>query len=316
MIDVIGAPFDGAGASQGSRLGPAALEIAGLREALESTGQEVGRWINLAEPVATGPATKLRGLECAIHEVEALRPEVLYTLRAGNTPLVLGGEHTISLGAVSAALEFTDGDLAVLWIDAHADVNTPSISPTGHLHGMPLAALMGLPSGSEGAVDSEWQRLVDVVSKPSPLAIKRTGWFGLRDVDAGEGAFIRTHVEALAVTMNDIDRQGIVASVERMHDWLRHSGARNLWISFDVDVLDPILAPGTGTAVRGGLSYREAHLLAELIYSMLGTSGAYTLLGLDVVEVNPLEDLKNSTARVVSEWIASLFGKTILGGSR
>jgi arginase len=136
----------------------------------------------------------------------------------------------------------------------------------------------------------------------------KTAWYGLRDVDVAERSRLAGH----AVTMPDVDRYGVETTVRRLVDWLTSTGAKRLWISFDVDALDPILAPGTGTAVRGGLSYREGHLLAELLHEFLADAGVQ-IVGVDLVETNPLADRGNETAIMGVEWIASLLGKTVLG---
>lgn len=313
MVDILAAPFDGGGARLGSRLGPAALELAGLPEALESRGLRVGRWVNLPNPMPVTAKPGLRAFDACLSAVGDLKKATADSLASGRLPIALGGEHSIAMGCIAAALEATAGDLAVLWIDAHADANVPGGSPSGSLHGMPLGALTAQPSGDANpVVDGQWRRLVDVAAGRYPLSPDRIAWLGLRDVDPAERTYIGTAPGVLAVTMHDIDRDGLVAAVKRFAEWMRVGGAGNLWISFDVDVLDPILAPGTGTAVRGGLTYREGHLLAELLRQDLDRAD-YRLVGLDVVEVNPLEDHANRTARIVVEWVASLFGKTILG---
>ena len=290
------------------------MELSGLRDALEGRGMRVSSWVDLPNPAPRPVDEGLRAFEACLAAVRDLRGAALASLGSGNMPLALGGEHSIAMGCISAALAFTRGDLAVLWIDAHADVNVPGGSPTGSLHGMPLGALTGQPSGLTGAIDGQWQDLVELAAGEHPLEARRLAWLGLRDVDPAEADYIRQAPGALAITMQEIDRDGLVAALDRFDAWMKRCGAKNLWISFDVDVLDPILAPGTGTAVRGGLTYREGHLIAELLREKLD-AGAYRLIGLDVVEVNPLEDAGNSTAKIVVEWIASLFGKTILGST-
>lgn len=315
MVDILSAPFDGGGARLGSRLGPPALELAGLREALEDQGQVVASWQHLNNPAPNPLAPGLRAFNACLTAVKDLRAAALVSLRAGHLPIAVGGEHSISMGSISAALDYAEGDLAVLWIDAHADVNVPGVSASGSLHGMPLGALAAMPSGVDGLIDSQWEELISVAGAKHPLSMGRVAWLGLREVDSPEAETIATSDGCLAITMHHIDRYGMVAAVDRFDAWMWACGAKNLWISFDVDVLDPILAPGTGTAVRGGLTYREGHLMAELLREKLD-AGQYRLLGLDVVEVNPLEDSANSTARIVVEWVASLFGKTILGEAR
>jgi arginase len=235
-------------------------------------------------------------------------------MEQGDFAVTLGGDHSIALGSVSAALEKGKDDLAVLWIDAHADINSPSTSPSGNLHGMPLAALMGVPSGTNGLRNDQWNRLLTEVVPKHRLSPSRIAWLGLRDVDDGERQALRTMDAGYLASMHDIDRFGVVEMMARLDRWLIDSGAKQLWVSFDVDCLDPVLAPGTGTAVRGGFSYREAHLFAELIRESLDAIDCpYRLVGLDVVETNPVLDSHNTTAVTAVEWTASLFGKTILG---
>ena len=309
VIDVFGAPFDLNGFQPGSSMGPAALRLAGLVEALAEVGQSAR---DRGDVPVGGPATApggMRNFAPMLDLAVALRGEVARALAEGRTPLVVGGDHTVVVGGIAAALDAFAGDLALLWIDAHGDVNTPGTSDTGNVHGMPVAALQGLPSGVEGAEDFEWRQLLRALGEHR-LRPGRTAWFGLRDVDAGERPRIR---EGLGLTMSDVDRRGVDECVARIDAFLRAGGARHLWISFDVDALDPVLAPGTGTAVRGGLSYREAHLLAELLYERMADVGCpYRLVGLDIVETNPLVDTGNATARMAVEWTRSLFGKAIL----
>ena len=312
MIDIIGAPLDLSGKRRGTRLGPAAVRLAGLVETLEVLGQRVEDGGDLTfgrERTAPGG---LRNFEPVASFLGALRSRTQSSLRAGRIPLLIGGEHTLSIASVAAALEHHGDRLAVLWIDAHADLNTPATSPSGNLHGMPLAVLTGQESGSEGTKEREWLALLGAIVGERRLRPDRVAWLGLRDVDPGEQALVRSFEGCFPATMQDVDRRGLVGTLDRFDAWMRQSGATALWVSFDVDSLDPVLAPGTGTAVRGGLTYREAHLCAELLREKLD-GGHYTLAGLDLVETNPLFDTNNQTATTAVEWIASLFGKTILG---
>lgn len=308
--------MDYCGARQGSRLGPGAARLAGLQKSLEALGLSVNDQgdVPLA-PEKTAPEG-LRNFEPAIAAYADLKARVSKAAKVG-TPLVLGGDHSNAIGSVSGAMEAFGGELAVLWVDAHADVNTPATSPSGNLHGMPMAALLGMPSGLHGLKDLQWQDILDVVVPKTRLRPDRSAWFGLRDVDGGEREHYLKLKGEYTATMYDIDRHGIVTCLERFDAWMRNGGASKLWISFDVDSLDPILAPGTGTAVRGGLTYREMHQMGEFLNELLETPGcSYSLAGLDVVEINPLFDTNNETARTAVEWIGSLFGKTILGRPR
>ncbi|MBC8063461.1 MAG: arginase [Chlorobia bacterium] len=314
MIEIIGAPFDLCGPQQGSRLGPPALRLAGLAPVLSKLGLVVTDHGDLPTGVESPNLQGMLNFDSLIGYLPELKNRTAQALDRGAIPLVLGGGHELAMGYISAALAKFDGDLALLWIDAHADANTPKTSPSGNIHGMPIAALQGLTSGVEGLVDKQWQRFLDEVVPTTRMRPERCAWYGLRDVDPGERDLIRRTPGDLAITMQDVDRRGVVETMREFNRWIRNTGAKYLWISFDVDVLDPILAPGTGTAVRGGLSYREGHLLAEMIREFLDAPDcAFELVGLDVVEVNPLIDSHNETAKMAVEWVGSLFGKSILG---
>lgn len=309
MLEIIGAPFDLCGSRRGSRLGPSAIRLAGIKQVLTHLGFEVEDQGDLPCDLSSGAPHPTEDFAKLLEIMGHVRRATAEALERNSIPLVLGGEHTISVAAISAALAHFGQGLAVLWIDAHADLNTPGTSATGNIHGMPLAALAGLPSGSEGEKDLNWRRLLDKLG-PSRLDLSHLSWYGLRDVDLGE----RPRLQGLTHTMHDIDRRGIQATLGEFDHWMRYEGHTHLWVSFDVDALDPILAPGTGTAVRGGLSYREAHLVAELLREQLDTRNCpYRLAGVDVAETNPIYDTMNQTAVMATEWVASLFGQTILG---
>ncbi|HEY0867416.1 MAG TPA: arginase [Fimbriimonas sp.] len=309
MIEIIGAPFDLCGQRLGSRLGPDALRLAGLEETLRAMGLDVMDAGNVEVPRTCDLGSGLRGFDAVFATIRRLRAETGRCLAEGHLPLVLGGEHTLAVAGISSALQTHGEEVGLLWIDAHADVNTPGSSQTGNIHGMPVAALAGLPSGREGVADLQWRRLREELLPGPALRLENVAWYGLRDVDEGE----KPNLQGLPITMHDIDRRGVEATVGKVAEWFRARDVGHLWISFDVDVLDPFLAPGTGTAVRGGLSYREAHLLAELLHETLtGPGGHCRLAGIDVVETNPIVDTMNSTAIVAVEWVASLLGKTIL----
>jgi arginase len=266
------------------------------------------------------PAQYGEKLARALQVYRAVAHRVEGTLKAGNLAMMLGGDHSLSIGSVSGALRVFGKDLAVLWIDAHMDLNTPSTSPSGNFHGMPVAALLGLPAGESPRYQEAipaWNRILSDIVPGERLGKDRIGWLGLRDVDGGE----LDHYDALGLqsawAMQDIDHLGISEILREVDEWMRQSGATKLWVSFDVDSLDPVLAPGTGTAVRGGLTYREGHLLAELLYEMtLAPGSAYQLVGFDLVEVNPIEDIGSSTSTIAVEWVASLLGKRTMRRER
>jgi len=314
-MEVIVVPFDLCGKRLGSRLGPAAVRLAGLIKTLTEMGctaTDAGDIPvqNASEQEAKGLCSFSQAFDC----VKKLKTRVVQSIATGEPPLVIGGDHFTAVGAISGALEAYGSDLALIWIDAHADLNTPGSSPSGNMHGMPVAALLGLPSGTDGLEDKQWSKVLDQVVPKTRLEAGHIAWLGLRETDAGEQEVLKGISNAFVSTMYDIDRYGLVQCVQNFDAWMRKSGAKKLWISFDVDALDPILAPGTGTTVHGGLSYREMHLLGELLYEQMSAKDCpYQLAGLDLVEVNPLFDNNNATAATAVEWIASLFGKTILG---
>lgn len=313
MIRVCGAPFDGGGAKLGSRLGPSAVRLAGLEDNLKALGWPVDVWTDLPLPDPEESYDGLRSFNGFLTTAKAVKLFVGQTLADGHFPLVIGGEHSLSAGSVAGAVAGAPHEKwAVLWIDAHADLNSPGTSESGNLHGMPLAALCRQRAGVQGLAADQWNELLRITSPG--LSLGQIGWLGLRDVDLGERRTLASSPQSPAITMFDIDHEGIEAQVTKLDHWLQEGETTRLWVSFDVDVMDPILAPGTGTAVRGGLTYREAHLLAELLHRLLTkTERVCRLGGLDVVEVNPLEDIHNQTAKMAVEWTASLFGKTILG---
>jgi arginase len=279
-------------------------------EALESLDYSVNDCGDVFSPPESTEEGGLRNFRPLLKCVSQLRSTVLESLREDRIPIVLGGEHTLAMSGVSAALQHFEGDLGLLWIDAHADINTPGSTNSGNVHGMPVAALAGMSSDTDGKPNEEWEELLTVLGSGPRLDLEATVWYGLRDVDPAE----RNRLAGLPITMHQIDRYGVGSVVSMIDEWYRKSGVRQLWISFDVDALDPILAPGTGTGVRGGLTYREAHLTAELIRESLDERVCpYRLVGVDVVETNPLYDSRNQTAKMSVEWLSSLFGKTILG---
>jgi arginase len=238
----------------------------------------------------------------------ALREEAATALAQGSFPLALGGDHSLSIASVSAALEQRP-DLVLIWIDAHLDLNTPSTSASQNLHGMPVAALLRLADE-----DADWKRILAEIVPPQGLPGSSAAWFGVRDVDPGEAVHASMLDGSLVQTMERIDRLGAPAAILELIGWLEERPDAPVWISFDVDCIDPFFAPGTGTAVRAGLTEREAFLLAEMLGEALrpGEPGS-RLIGMDVVEVNPLADRNNETAFIAAKWVEALFGRRILG---
>jgi arginase len=299
VLSMLGVPMDLGAGRRGVDMGPSALRLARLGDTLRGLGHDVRDLGNVEVPVAES----VDGADASARYVAAIATvcrsiaDAVAELPANEVPVVLGGDHAMSIGSVAGVRRRTAGAIGLLWIDAHADLNTPATSPSGNVHGMPLAHLLGhgdprLRMEGGGADEPP------VVVRPADVVL-----VGLRSVDPGERAFIRHH-GLRAFTMSDIDRAGIAAVTQAALAALAH--VDRLHVSFDADVLDPAIAPGVGTPVPGGLAYREAHLLMELLHAS-GRVGS-----VELVEVNPILDHRNQTARVVVELAASLFGRTIL----
>jgi arginase len=294
-VAVIGAPLDLGQGRRGVDMGPSAMRYAGLEERLTSLGYRVRDHGNVetAVPEATALQDERARFLPEIKETcERIAAKIVEESDAGAIPLVLGGDHSVALGTLGG-LASAHGSGGVLWIDAHADTNTPETSPSGNVHGMPLAAALGL-AGSE----------FDSPSWPLPAVDpKRVALLGLRQTDEGERKLLRD-AGVRVFTMSEIDRIGVERAMREALD--RVSGSGFVHVSLDMDALDPEVAPGVGTPVRGGLTYREAHLLLELVAeSELAGS-------LEVVEVNPILDRENVTALTAVELVASALGKTIV----
>ncbi|HEX5247207.1 MAG TPA: arginase [Gaiellaceae bacterium] len=295
-IALIGAPLDLGAGRRGVDMGPSAIRYAGLEQHLRET---LGiRTVDLGNVVAPVAESTHSGDERArfLEEILALCDEVAKLVsaasRAGRTPLVLGGDHSIALGSL-VGMANVHGPGGVLWIDAHGDLNTPETSPSGNVHGMVLAAALGL-GGSAFAHDG-W-------TLPA-IESGRLSLVGVRSLDQGERELLKK-LDAKVFTMADVDRIGIEPC---MRDAIAHaSGAGFLHVSLDLDVVDPETAPGVGTPVRGGLSYREAHLAMEVVAESANASS------FDVVEVNPVLDRENATGKLAVELVASAFGARIL----
>ena len=294
-LHLLGVPMDLGAGRRGVDMGASALRLARLGDTLAQLGHRVRDLGNVEVPVAESVphgAGSARYGE-AIADVCATVAATVASLPASAVPVVLGGDHAVALGSAAGAVRRAAGRrTGILWIDAHADLNTPATSPSGNVHGMPLALLLG--HGDER---------LRAATGVEPLRIEDVVLLGLRSVDPEERRFIREH-GVTALTMSDVDRSGVAAVTRAALAALDHVDA--LHVSFDADVLDPAVAPGVGTPVPGGLGYREAHLLMELLHESRRVSSV------DLVEVNPILDQSNRTARVVVELAASLFGRTIL----
>jgi len=293
-IAIIGAALDLGQGRRGVDMGPSAMRAAGLEERLESLGYEVHDHGNVEspEPEATTLQDERARFLPEIRETCARVADVVVEASsAGEIPLVLGGDHSVALGTLGGLARF-HGAGGVLWIDAHSDINTPETSPSGNVHGMTLAAALGV-AGS-GFEHPAW---------PLPAVDpERVALVGARSLDEGERRLLR-EAGIRVFTMSEIDRIGIERAVRESLD--RIAGGGFVHVSLDMDALDPTIAPGVGTPVRGGLTYREAHLALELVAeSELAGS-------LEVVEVNPILDRENTTAFTAVELVASALGKTI-----
>jgi arginase len=295
-IAIIGAALDLGAGRRGVDMGPSAIRYAGLEERLASLGCDCADWGNVATPVAEATASgdpRARFLPEIRSTCEGVARRVGEAVGQGRLPIVLGGDHSIALGTLGGLAAAAGGPGAALWIDAHGDLNTPQTTPSGNVHGMPLAAALG--RGGAGFESDAW---------PLPaLDPARTTLIGVRSLDDGERALLG-ELELAVHTMSEIDRRGIEPLVA---DALRRAaGAAFVHVSLDMDALDPEVAPGVGTAVRGGLSYREAHLAMELVAES-GLLGSF-----EIVEVNPILDRENATAALAVELAASAFGARIL----
>jgi len=284
-VDVVGVPMDLGADRRGVDMGPSAIRYARLKESLERLGIGVTDHGNLAVPVPESAtvdqqsAKYLPIIQAVCDELALLVEEIV---RNGHFPLVLGGDHSIAIGTIAGVARGRGRTPGVIWVDAHGDINTPLTSPSGNVHGMPVHFAL-----EQHAVDP-----------------KRMAFIGLRDVDDGEKRAIRD-LGVKAYTMSDIDRLGMSRVLEEVLTRVAE-GPQSVHVSFDMDGVDPQEAPGVGTPVRGGITYREAHSLME------GIAASHTLGSLEITEINPILDRENQTAILAVELILSALGKTTL----
>jgi arginase len=293
-VSILGALLDLGQTRRGVDMGPSAIRYSGLEERLAGLGidvVDVGNVIAEIPEMAGVADERALYLPAILASCRQIAARVAEISRSGGVPLVLGGDHSIAMGTLSG-LHSVHGAGGVLWVDAHGDVNRPETSPSGNVHGMPLAGALG-----------RWGFATDGLSEPPWVDPQRVALVGVRELDAGERDLLR-ELRLNVFTMADIDRRGIARVMRDALDVV--SGPRFVHLSLDVDVCDPEIAPGVGTPVRGGLSYREAHLAMELI------AEADVITSMEVVELNPILDHANITGLLAVELVASALGARIL----
>ena len=297
-LTLIGAPTDVGASVLGASMGPDALRIAGIARALQGLGLQVQDLGNLGGPgnPQSAPSGGFRHLAEVTAWNQAVFAATLSALQAGRLPLLMGGDHCLAIGSISAVAHHCRAHarrLKVLWFDAHADANTPASSPSGNLHGMPVACLLG-----HGPA-----QLTQLAGVAAALQAQQITLVGVRSVDATEKSFVNT-LGIEVYDMRSIDELGMRAVMQAALADVDEN--THLHLSFDMDGLDPTIAPGVGTPVRGGPTYRETQLFME----MLADSGA--LGSVDIMELNPALDLRNQTAELAVDLLESLFGKSTL----
>jgi len=294
---LLGAPTDVGASDRGSSMGPEALRVAGISAALTRCGLAVLDGGNLSGPANPGavPVTGYRHLAEVAAWNRAVYTATYRELGQGRLPVLLGGDHSLSIGSIAAVARHCREEhrpLRVIWLDAHADFNTPELSPSGSLHGMPVACLCGFGPAE-----------LQMDEARAPIRPQWVRQIGIRSVDAGERRFVHEQ-ELMVFDMRTIDEQGMRATLELALADLEPD--THLHVSFDVDCLDPEIAPGVGTTVAGGMSYREAQLCMEML------ADTHQVGSLDIMELNPALDVRNKTAKLAVELVESLFGKSTL----
>jgi arginase len=299
-IRLIGVPLDLGAGRRGTDMGPSALRIAGLTERLSELGYVIkdSGDISIKNPeIIRVGHERLKYLNEVLRAVTTLSETVEKSLHDHEFPLVIGGDHSIAIGTlagIAGHFRKQNKKIGVIWVDAHGDMNTPETSPSGNIHGMPLAISMGVGHPKLTAVGGNFQKV-------DPT---KTVLLGIRTLDQGEIDHIR-HMGVTVFTMRDIDKQGIHAVVEKAIEIASRDTA-GIHLSFDADSIDPSVAPGVGTPVHGGLTYREAHYVMESLHD------CKKVVSVEFVETNPILDMMNQTAKIGVELIGSFFGKRII----
>ncbi len=296
-ISVIGMPMDLGQLRRGVDMGPSAIRYAGVIERLENRGFDVTDLGDIPigrDKLETDPETGVRNLEAVVKASEQLMNKIEEVKAEGSFPLILGGDHSIAIGTLAGVAKHHN-KLGVIWFDAHGDLNTPETSPSGNIHGMPLAVSLGL--GEEQLVKLGGY---DPKIRPEQVVI-----IGARSLDSGEKELIKK-LNMKVYTMHEIDRLGMSRVMEETIDYFKKQEVDGVHLSFDLDALDTLYAPGVGTPVAGGVTYREAHLAMELLAETDMVTSA------EFVEVNPILDERNKTGELAVALIGSLFGERIL----
>lgn len=300
-VEIIGVPLDLGANLRGANMGPSAIRIAGLNHSLERLGYTVQDDGDLFVPVRES-IQKIHENEHFLSIIKNLSLELsertYKSLEGDKIPITIGGDHSLAIGSISGISHYfqntNQGDVGVIWFDAHADMNTPESSPTGNIHGMPLSALLGLGH----------PQLTDIGFKGEKIKTENVVLVGIRDIDIEEQRICKNS-GIRYYTMREIDERGML-SVAQEAISLVSAKTNGIHVSFDLDCMDPMFAPGVSTPVPGGLSYREAHLALELI------AESEKLVSLDFVELNPMNDLNHRSAKLTVELIESVLGKTII----
>lgn len=299
-VSILGVPVGFGAGLEGVDIGPAAMRVARINQRIAQLGYEVRDLgdLRIERPLHLAEAgEKLKYLREISHACEALSVEVKKVLEGGELPIILGGDHSIAIGSISGTSSFIrerNRTLGLIWFDAHADMNTPETTPSGNIHGMPLAALLGY-----GAPE-----LTNIAGFSPKLDPRLCAHIGARDVDPEERELVR-RLGIRFFTMREIDERGMSACMDEAIS-IASKASGGYCVTLDVDALDPGDAPGSGTLVRGGLTYREAHLAMEKIAEAGG------MITLEIVEINTALDISNRTAQLAVELILSALGKTIL----
>lgn len=295
QIDIIGVPIDLGADRRGVDMGPSAIRYAQLHQKLKELGYTIEDKGNIDVPIQETCEIndpKLKYIDCIVPMGRRVAGAVATSMQGGRFPLVLGGDHSLSVGSIRGAAKHKR--LGVIWIDAHADFNTTETTPSGNIHGMPLAALCGL---GDPRLVCLWDE------QPPAVDPKRVAVIGARDLDPGEKRNLR-EAGVMVQSMEQIDRDGMVAALEKAIHRISRD-VDGIYLSLDMDALDPRHAPGVGTPVPGGLTYREAHLACEVV------AETGKLVGMEIVEVNPILDVQNQTAILAVEFIRSALGSRI-----